>query len=58
MPKLNAVQFEELRRRVFIRRVGVQLRPGEVKGVPELFEKVPLQKFALPEKIKYILGTR
>ena len=40
LPKLNAAQFEDLARQVFSRRFGVPLRPGQVAGVPKLFDLV------------------
>ncbi len=40
LPKLNATQFEDLARQVFSQRFGVPLRPGQVKGVPKLFDLV------------------
>ena len=40
LPKLNAAQFEDLARQVFSQRFGVPLRPGQVTGVPKLFDLV------------------
>lgn len=40
LPRLNAAQFEDLARQVFGRRFGVPLRPGQVAGVPKLFDLV------------------
>ncbi len=40
LPKLNAAQFEDLARQVFSQRFGVPLRPGQVAGVPKLFDLV------------------
>lgn len=40
MTKLNAAQFEDLARQVFSQRFGVSLSPGQVAGVPKLFDLV------------------
>jgi hypothetical protein len=40
LPKLNAAQFEDLAREVFSRRFGAPLRPGQIAGVPKLFDLV------------------
>lgn len=40
LPKLNAAQFEDLARQVFSQRFGAPLQPGQVKGVPKLFDLV------------------
>ena len=40
LPKLNATQFEDLARQIFSQRFGVPLRPGQVAGVPKLFDLV------------------
>lgn len=40
LPKLNASQFEDLARQVFSQRFDTPLRPGQVAGVPKLFDLV------------------
>ena len=40
MTKLNAAQFEDLARQVFSLQFGVSLSPGQVAGVPKLFDLV------------------
>lgn len=40
LPRLNAAQFEDLALDVFSQRFGAPLQPGQVKGVPKLFDLV------------------
>jgi len=40
LPRLTAAQFENLSRRVFSQRFGAPLSPGQVPGVPKLFDLV------------------
>jgi len=40
LPKLNASQFEELVRKVFGQRFDTSLQPGQLAGVPKLFDLV------------------
>lgn len=40
LPKLNVAQFEDLARQVFSQRFGIPLRPGQIAGVPKLFDLV------------------
>jgi hypothetical protein len=40
LPKLNASQFEDLARQVISQRFGIPLQPGQVDGVPKLFDLV------------------
>ena len=42
LPRLNAAQFEDLARQVFSQRFGALLHPGQVAGVPKLFDLVSL----------------
>ena len=40
LPELSAKQFEDLALRVFSQQFGAPLRPGQVAGVPKLFDLV------------------
>lgn len=57
LPKLNASQFEELARKVFGQRFNTPLQPGQIAGVPKLFDLVsPNGEFVGDAKYYTLVG--